>query len=189
MPWSRLLRVSLIVASLLYAVPASAQQICSAAWEWIEANNDNGRIALSCPNGGVIYWIDFASYGTPNPVPLGYDPDDFTATSQANPTLAPVCASLTALSSGSCESSTSVEVVEAACLGQSSCEVEASNDVFGDPCFGTFKRLYATATCGPATADQCKAGGWQTYGIFTNQGDCVSFVATGGQNEPGKNVK
>ena len=29
-------------------------------------------------------------------------------------------------------------------------------------------------------------GGWQAFG-FKNQGDCVSFVATHGKNEPGKN--
>ena len=28
----------------------------------------------------------------------------------------------------------------------------------------------------------CKNGGWRTYGIFKNQGDCVSFVATQGKN-------
>ncbi len=44
------------------------------------------------------------------------------------------------------------------------------------------------------TADDCKKGGWSTYlddagePYFTNQGDCVSFFATGGKNEPGKNV-
>jgi hypothetical protein len=39
----------------------------------------------------------------------------------------------------------------------------------------------------PTTKDQCKNGGWQTFnGIYTfkNQGDCVSFVATGGKNAP-----
>jgi hypothetical protein len=36
----------------------------------------------------------------------------------------------------------------------------------------------------PTTKDQCKNGGWQTYGVFKNQGDCVSFVATGGKNPP-----
>jgi hypothetical protein len=35
------------------------------------------------------------------------------------------------------------------------------------------------------TADQCKNGGWQAYGVFKNQGDCVSYVATGGKNPPG----
>jgi hypothetical protein len=28
----------------------------------------------------------------------------------------------------------------------------------------------------PVTKDQCKNGGWRTYGVFENQGDCVSFV-------------
>jgi hypothetical protein len=38
----------------------------------------------------------------------------------------------------------------------------------------------------PTTKDQCKNGGWQTFGVFKNQGDCVSFVATGGRNQPGR---
>jgi Tol biopolymer transport system component len=36
------------------------------------------------------------------------------------------------------------------------------------------------------TKDQCKNGGWRSYPGFENQGDCVSFVATGGKNPPGK---
>jgi hypothetical protein len=36
----------------------------------------------------------------------------------------------------------------------------------------------------PTSKDQCKNGGWQAYGVFKNQGDCVSFVATGGKNAP-----
>jgi hypothetical protein len=38
----------------------------------------------------------------------------------------------------------------------------------------------------PTSKDQCKNGGWKTFGVFKNQGDCVSFVATGGKNPPGK---
>jgi hypothetical protein len=40
--------------------------------------------------------------------------------------------------------------------------------------------------CGslPTTTAQCKNGGWRTFGVFKNQGDCVSFVATGGKNPP-----
>lgn len=34
----------------------------------------------------------------------------------------------------------------------------------------------------PTSADQCKNGGWKSYGIFKNQGDCVSFVTTHGKN-------
>ena len=37
----------------------------------------------------------------------------------------------------------------------------------------------------PTTKDECKNGGFERFGIFKNQGDCVSYVATGGTNDPG----
>jgi hypothetical protein len=37
----------------------------------------------------------------------------------------------------------------------------------------------------PTSKDQCKNGGWRDFPGFKNQGDCVSFVATGGGNGPG----
>jgi hypothetical protein len=46
--------------------------------------------------------------------------------------------------------------------------------------------FYGQVVLLPTTADQCKNGGWQSYGVFKNQGDCVSFVATGGKNPPAK---
>ena len=36
----------------------------------------------------------------------------------------------------------------------------------------------------PTAKDQCKQGGWETFGVFKNQGDCVSWFATGGKNPP-----
>jgi hypothetical protein len=36
----------------------------------------------------------------------------------------------------------------------------------------------------PTSKEQCKNGGWRSFGVFRNQGDCVSFVATGGKNPP-----
>jgi hypothetical protein len=45
--------------------------------------------------------------------------------------------------------------------------------------------VYKLAPPRPTSADQCKKDGWQAYGIFKNQGDCVSFVATNGKNQPG----
>lgn len=41
----------------------------------------------------------------------------------------------------------------------------------------------------PTSKADCKNGGWQNYPAlgFKNQGDCVSFVATEGRNEPGQN--
>ena len=40
----------------------------------------------------------------------------------------------------------------------------------------------------PTSNQQCKSGGWRTYGVFKSQGDCVSFVATGGKNPPGSSL-
>lgn len=37
------------------------------------------------------------------------------------------------------------------------------------------------AITGPTSIVQCKDGGWKVFGIFGNQGDCVSYVATGGK--------
>jgi hypothetical protein len=43
-----------------------------------------------------------------------------------------------------------------------------------------------TFTVAPNNKAQCKNGGWKTYGVFRNQGDCVSFVASGGKNQPAR---
>jgi len=43
--------------------------------------------------------------------------------------------------------------------------------------------LTATANL-PTRAAQCKNGGWRPYGGFKSQGDCVSFVVTGGSKPP-----
>jgi hypothetical protein len=34
----------------------------------------------------------------------------------------------------------------------------------------------------PQREEDCKNDGWQQYGMFKTQGDCVSYVATGGRN-------
>ena len=39
------------------------------------------------------------------------------------------------------------------------------------------------AFTGPDGKETCKKGGWTAYGVFKNQGDCVSYFATGGTNE------
>ena len=37
----------------------------------------------------------------------------------------------------------------------------------------------------PTAKDECKAGGWRDFGsTFKNEGQCVSFVATGGKKQP-----
>jgi hypothetical protein len=47
-----------------------------------------------------------------------------------------------------------------------------------------FSESFASAgTVQLTSKQQCRGGGWQSFG-FKNQGDCVSFVATGGKNPP-----
>jgi hypothetical protein len=36
----------------------------------------------------------------------------------------------------------------------------------------------------PTSRHDCENGGWSNFPVFKNQGDCVSFVATGGKNPP-----
>ena len=45
-------------------------------------------------------------------------------------------------------------------------------------------RIATITSCCPTSKDQCKNGGWRNFGVFKNQGDCVSFVATKGKNPP-----
>ncbi len=40
----------------------------------------------------------------------------------------------------------------------------------------------------PISKDECKKGGWELFGVFKNQGDCVSF-ATQGRNKQGTHEK
>ncbi len=44
---------------------------------------------------------------------------------------------------------------------------------------------YSVTVAQTLNLSSCQQGGWKNYGVFTNQGDCVSFVATGGKNTPG----
>ena len=42
----------------------------------------------------------------------------------------------------------------------------------------------ATLVTTPTSKAQCTQGGWKNFPQFKNQGDCMSFVATGGKNPP-----
>lgn len=52
------------------------------------------------------------------------------------------------------------------------------------PWFGPALDNVSVSTDAPTNKDQCKNDGWKEYGVFKNQGDCVSFVATKGKNLP-----
>jgi hypothetical protein len=49
-----------------------------------------------------------------------------------------------------------------------------------------FAQVTISYTLLPASIAECKSGGWQTFGsMFKNQGACVSFVATAGEEDDG----
>ena len=83
------------------------------------AENEGSTVNINAPDGKIISEVLFASYG--NPTGSGGD-----------------------FQKGDCHASTSEQIVKDRCLGKSSCSIPASNDVFGDPCYGTGKRLYVT---------------------------------------------
>ncbi len=85
--------------------------------------NENQTLSLTAPSGSFFTAINFASYGTPN-------------------------GSCGSFSTSSCHAINSLSIVQAAAIGQNSFSVPATNGVFGDPCSGTFKRLYVEAAYG-----------------------------------------
>jgi hypothetical protein len=103
-------------------LPVSGVTIACANVATCAAVDENQPLTLSCPAGRKILSIAFASYGTPGGM----------------------CGAYTL---GTCHATNSASIVGAACVGQNSCTVNATNGVFGDPCVGTFKRLWVQASC------------------------------------------
>jgi hypothetical protein len=64
------------------------------------------------------------------------------------------------------------------------CPVQFTADPFASAPLTSGRAIVIDATPLPTSTDQCKNGGWRNFPGFTNQGDCVSFVATGGRNQP-----
>jgi hypothetical protein len=53
------------------------------------------------------------------------------------------------LRAGACHAANSSDIVAAACVGQSECELEALDSLFGDPCLGQRKHLSVQLECSP----------------------------------------
>jgi len=96
---------------------------------------EGSELDISCEAGTVINLIS-ANYGR---LAEGKDVCPHTHTSDTN-----------------CKSTTSMEEVADRCNGKVSCSVAASNGIFGDPCYGTYKYLEVQYTCEPTA--QCPDG-------------------------------
>ncbi|WP_276132622.1 LamG-like jellyroll fold domain-containing protein [Polluticoccus soli] len=106
---------------------------------------------LTAPAGATISAVNFASYGTPNGS----------------------CGNFT---TSGCHSSSSMSVVSSLAIGQNSVTIPASNTLFGDPCFGTGKRLYIQATYTMPKVSSL------TYNCSNLGANTVTLVGTDGAN-------
>ncbi len=113
-------------------------------------------------------------------------------------------------SGGTCTATTSLTLLDATTvrvspsspLGTRSCTLvfqeTLTADDFGEVCqlLDTVANAPTQRVCAqllppslPTAKEQCKEEGFKVFTAgFKNQGDCVSFVATQGKNEPGKNM-
>ncbi|XP_070568451.1 L-rhamnose-binding lectin CSL3-like [Ptychodera flava] len=81
-----------------------------------------------------------------------------------------------------CRADNSLSLVSGQCDGKSTCDVRASNDVFGDPCWGTFKYLDVTYECQTSKcgAKQCVA---EEKSGFVCEHDTLSLSCQSGEIE------
>jgi len=87
-----------------------------------ESTNENSDLYLNCPESTLFSVINFASFGN-------------STSSCEQP------------SYGLCHAGSSKYQIQQSCLGKNSCVVLASDQLFGDPCYGTLKNLIVQATC------------------------------------------
>ena len=126
------------------SVPSSSTNVTISSGQSIEAGSDNAgtvsasagenqTLSITAPSGLTFTSVDFASYGN--------------ATSDgANFVIGP------------CHATNSESIVEGYLLENTgTIFIPASNDVFGDPCVGTVKRLYVKATYGSSSASNAVA--------------------------------
>lgn len=123
--------------------------------------DENGTITLVAPAGTHFSSVVFASYGTPTGTA-----GNFTQ--------------------GSCHATTSVDIVAELALLQTSATISATNGVFGDPCGGTYKRLYVSLAFAPIGST---SSGILLYEVTNpKRGDAITYSEGygTGASEPAK---
>ena len=110
-------------------------------------------ITMYCATAGAQLGITFASYGTPTGGCGQYAVN------------------------ASCNTPNSLAIVQGFCNGKQSCTFNADTPTFGDPCYGTVKRLVVEATCSVGGGAQLNS----TQGVYAQ-----AFVESAGSG--GKKV-
>jgi len=107
--------------------------------------NEGQTLTLSAPGGTVFTSVAFASYGTPNTGSTPY-------------------------SLGGCHASNSSTIVGNAFIGLNSASISGDNNVFGDPCGGTVKKLAVTmnyqSTSSPSSFSSMGLSGGATTAVY-----------------------
>jgi hypothetical protein len=122
------------------AVPPSAQcgRTTEAGTLVLACRGNKGHASrLPARWGPVVTSVTFASYGTPAGRCSSQAGDKLRRSDMA-----------TAGGRAGCHAASSWLVVEAACLGKTTCSLPASNVEYGEPCYGTGKHLAAEVQCG-----------------------------------------
>ena len=116
---------------------------------------ENGTLTLSAPKWTVIDKILFASYGTPVGYPNKHVKNEYDYSTKH----------LNNFALGNCHSVNSKEIISKLAIGKRTVEIKATNSIFGDPCSGTTKRLFVTASFSSiAEFGLSKANGlWRSY--------------------------
>ena len=104
-------------------------------------------ISMACEVPTATLTTTFASYGTPSGGCGGY------------------------VVNASCNTADSLAIVKGKCDGKQTCTFPADTPTFGDPCYGTVKRLVVEATCSAGGGSQINA----TAGVYAR-----AFVERGG---------
>jgi len=120
--------------------------------------SEGQSLTITLPAGKVVTSVAFASYGTPT----GSN-GDYTQ--------------------GTCHAADSQRIVEDYALGENSFTIPATNGKFGDPCFGTGKRLFVAVNYLPEATEKtftCNEVGANTVNLFVTDanGNTSSATAT-----------
>jgi hypothetical protein len=150
-----------------------------------------GPVAAPC-NGDVVQPVPFATrYEAQITNPEGTRSDVGTAPTQLDVTAQRLIESFTSTA----PTTTSTTTTSTTTTSTTTTSTTTTSTIPEEPSTTTTTTEAPTTTTteappgGPVDAGQCKKDGWRNFPHlgFKNQGDCVSYVSTGGTNEPGRN--